>query len=214
MRPFALLLLAALAAAGPAEDLAALLEGRRIDIHLEKASLETFATFLRNAGGFNVVLRRNVIEKQTPLEAIEITLRLENARILDVLHLALDPLDLAFRIERNILHITTRKDVLGKPVLVIYDVADLLLPLQDFPAPDMNVYPSSYVPPEPPEPESTRAVESVEELAELVRRFTGEGTWEDDGIRILPGRNRLFIRQYAAVHREIARFLAALSSLR
>ena len=86
--------------------------------------------------------------------------------------------------------------------------------IRDFPAPDINIYPSSYEPPDPPEPEVHQAVESADELAELVRQFTGRETWEDEGIRISVFRRHLFIRQYPKVHREIRRFLAAVRGLR
>ena len=85
---------------------------------------------------------------------------------------------------------------------------------RDFPAPDINVYPSSFEPPEAPEPEIHQAVESSEEVAELVRNFTGIGTWEDEGVQIHVFRRALFIRTYPKVHREVARFLTQLEALR
>ena len=96
----------------------------------------------------------------------------------------------------------------------MYDVADVLMPIRDFPGPDIHIHPSGYEPPEPPEPEEHRAVDSAEELAELVRQFTGRGTWEDEGIRITVLRRHLVVRQYPAVHAEIRRLLEAVRGLR
>ena len=74
----------------------------------------------------------------------------------------------------------------------------------------MNIYPSNYEPPEPPEPEVQQTYDSSEDLAELIRQFTGQGTWEDEGVRITVFRKHLFIRTYPRVHREIAALLAEL----
>ena len=124
--------------------------------------------------------------------------------------LALEGLELGFKLKGNVLLITSKKDALGKPVLKMYSVAHLLVAIRDFPARDMNIYPSSYEPPEDPEPEVQQTYESSEELAELVRNFTGKDTWEDEGVRIHVFRNHLFVRTYPAVHCEVARFLAML----
>ena len=121
-------------------------------------------------------------------------------------------------VEPNEVHIAGLKDrqgittqymsvARGKPVLRIYSVAHLLVPIRDFPGQDMNVYPSNYEPPEQPEPEVVQTYDSSEQLAELVRTYTGEGTWEDEGVRITVFRNHLFVHTYPAVHGEIERFL-------
>ena len=110
--------------------------------------------------------------------------------------------------------ITSKRDARGKPVLRMYDIAHLMVQIRDFPAPDINVYPSSYEIPEAPEPEIHQAVESSEEVAELVRNFTGIGTWEDEGVNIHVFRRHLFIRTYPKVHLEVSRFLNQLNALR
>ena len=62
----------------------------------------------------------------------------------------------------------------------------------------------------PQDLEVVQTYESSEELAELVRTFTGQGTWEDEGVQITVFRKHLFIRTYPSVHRQVARFLAQL----
>lgn len=209
-------LLALPAAAGPeapaARSIANVLTTRRIPkLKLEKASLDQFVEFLRASTGVNIVVNKARIAKDGgDADAIEITLDLRDVTAAQALVLALEGQPVGFKIVGNVLLITSRKDALGKPVLVIYDVAYLLVPIRDFPAPDMNIYPSSYEPPEPPEPEVQQTYESSEELAELIRQFTGEGTWEDEGVRITVFRKHLFIRTYPGVHREIAALLAEL----
>ena len=144
------------------------------------------------------------------VDAIEVSLTVNNVRVSDVLALTLEQHELGFVIKGNVLLITSKKDARGKPVLKIYSVAHLLVPIRDFPAPDINIYPSSYEQPEPPEPEIHQTYESSDELAELVRNFTGQETWENEGVNLTVFRKHLFIRTYPSVHCEIARFLAML----
>jgi len=188
-----------------------LLRGRTVSLELKEASLDAFVKVLRAASGINIVVRKHRIEKdgQDP-DSIRITLHVRKVRILDALRLVLEPNGLGYSIKGNVLRITSKKDALCKPVLRIYSVAHLLVPIRDFPARDMNLYPSNVEPPEPPEPEVQHTYESSEELAELVRQFTGRGTWEDQGVSITVFRHHLFIRTYPAVHAEIARLLARL----
>jgi len=212
-----LLFAAALALSGPADQARALalkLQGVRVTLKLEKATLEEFLKYCRAVAGINIVVKRGVIAKEFDPDALVLDLEVADVRLVDALKLALEPHGLGLKIEGNVLFVTTKKDARGKPVLVIYEVSELLMPVRDFPAPDINVYPSSYEPPEPPEPEVHVAVNSSEELAQLVQQFTGEGTWEDEGVRITPYRRHLFVRQYPAVHREIAAFLNEVRSLR
>ncbi|MHC4549413.1 MAG: hypothetical protein ACYTEZ_11615 [Planctomycetota bacterium] len=194
-----------------AKSIANVLQTQRISLEAEKWSLDRFIRFIRLSTGLNIVVNKGRIEKDGgDPDAIEITLKVQNVKVIDAFTLALQGHELAFKVKGNVLLVTSRKDALGKPVLRIYSVAHLLVPLRDFPAPDFNVYPSGYEPPEPPEPEVVQTYESSEELAELVRTFTGQGTWEHEGVNITVFRRHLFIRTYPGVHREIARFLARL----
>lgn len=194
-----------------ARSIAETLQTRRISVKLEKASLDQFVKYLRAASGINIVVNKARIEKDGgDVDGIEIDIDLKNVRLVDAIKIALGGQELGFKIKGNVFLITSQKDARGKPVLRIYSVAHLLVPIRDFPAPDMNIYPSNYERPEPPEPEVRQTYESSEELAELVRSFTGKDTWEDEGVMITVFRRHLFIRTYPKVHGEVARLLARL----
>jgi hypothetical protein len=191
-----------------AQSVANLLLSRRLTVKFEKASLDEFVNHVRASTGINIFVHKTRLAKDgIDPEAIEIDLDVRNVAAADLLKLAFEGIDIGFRIEGNVLIVTSKKDARGKPVLRVYSVAHLLVPLRDFPGQDMNVYPSNYEPPEPPEPEVVQTYESSEQLAELVRTFTGEGTWEDEGVRITVFRRHLFVTTYPPVHREIQRFL-------
>lgn len=194
-----------------ARSVANVLDTRRISVKLEKASLDQFLGYVRAATGLNIVLNKARIDKDGgDAESIEISLDVKNVKVADALKLALEPHDLGMIVKGNVLLITSKKAARGKPVLKIYSVAHLLVQIRDFPAPDVNIYPSNYEPPEPPEPEVQQTYESSEELAELIRQFTGSETWEDEGVNLTVFRKHLFIRTYPKVHAEIGRFLAQL----
>jgi len=190
------------------KSIANLLLSRRLTVKFEKATLDQFVAHLRAATGINIFVHKGRMAKDgVDPDAIQIDLDVHDVTAADLLKLAFAGVDVGFRIEKNVLIVTSKKDARGKPVLRIYSVAHLLMPIRDFPAPDMNVYPSNYEPPEPPEPEVTQTYESSEQLAELVRTFTGEGTWEDEGVQVTVFRRHLFVRTYPSVHAEIQRFL-------
>ncbi len=195
------------------KSVANLLLSRRLTVKFEKATLDQFVDHLRAATGINIFVHKGRMAKDgIDADAIQVDLDVHDVTAADLLKLAFAGIDVGFRIEKNILIVTSKKDARGKPVLRIYGVAHLLMPIRDFPAPDMNIYPSNYEPPEPPEPEVAQTYESSEQLAELVRTATGEGTWEDEGVQITVFRRHLFVRTYPSVHAEIQRFLDELPS--
>ena len=203
------------AAPSSAQELLRLLEGRRITVEFKGASMDDVVKYVRAATGINIVVDKRAIEKEGgDVEAYEFEMEVRNVSVRDFLKLAFEPQDLGLAIRKNILLITSKKAARGKPVLRMYDIAHLLVQIRDFPAPEINLFPSDYEYPEPDEPEIHQAVESSDEVAELVRNFTGQDTWEDEGIRLNVFRRHLFIRQYPHVHRQIGRFLLQLNALR
>ena len=191
------------------------LKMRRISVKFDGATLDEVVKYVRAATGINIVVRKNKISADGgDADAIEVTINVRNVSVLDFLKLAFEPQELGLAVRKNVLLITSKRDSRGKPVLRMYDIAHLLVQIRDFPAPDINIYPSSYEPPEPPEPEIHQAVESSEEVAELVRNFVGQGTWEDEGVNIHVFRRHLFIRTYPKVHLQVSRFLTQLNALR
>ncbi|MHC4937895.1 MAG: hypothetical protein ACYTHK_02885 [Planctomycetota bacterium] len=210
-------LLAAPGTAAPssARELVNLLSTRRISVDFKGASLNDVVKYIQAATGINIVVRKHKIEKAGgDVDAYEFDMRVRNVTVLDFLKLAFEPQELGLAVRKNVLLITSKQDARGKPVLRMYDISHLLVQIRDFPAPDINVYPSNMEPPEPPEPEIHQAVESADEVAELLRNFIGEGTWEDEGVALHVFRRHLFIRQYPSTHRKIARFLLQLNALR
>ncbi|MCK6461072.1 MAG: hypothetical protein L6Q95_14410 [Planctomycetes bacterium] len=196
------------ARAEKAESIVNLLKSRRLTVKLEKATVDELVEHLRAATGINIFVHKGRMTKDgVDPDGIVIDLDVKDVTAGEILNLAFAGHEVGLRIQGNILIVTSKKDARGTPVLRVYSVAHLLVPIRDFPGQDMNVYPSNYQRPDPPEPEVVQTYESSEQLSELVRTYTGEGTWEDEGVRITVFRNHLFVRTYPAVHGEIQRFL-------
>jgi len=211
----ALLVPSSEAAPTSARELVNLLQERRISVDFKDASVDAVVKYIQAATGINIVVRKAKITADGgDADAIEINLKVRNVTVLDLLKLAFEPMDLGLAVRKNVLLITSKRDARGKPVLRLYDVAHLLVQIRDFPAADINVYPSGFEAPEAPEPEIHQAVESSEEIAELVRTFIAEGTWEDEGVAIHIFRKSLMIRTYPKVHLQVSRFLNQLNALR
>ncbi len=191
-----------------AKSVANRLTDMRVTVKLKDAPLTTFVDYLRKATGINFVIRKHVINKESDLDSMQVTIDLKDVRVVDALVLVLEQFELSAKIRKNVVLITTKKDARGKPVLVIYEVADIVTPIRDFPAPDINLHPSDYQPPDEPEPEMHATVDTADELAEMIRQFCAADTWEDEGVRIFVYNKRMIIRQYPAVHHKIIRFLA------
>jgi len=191
------------------------LQTRRISAKFESASLDDVVKYVRAASGINIVVQKHKIAKAGgDADAIEISMKVRNITILNFLKLALEPNELGMATKGNILLITSKKAARGKPTLRLYSIAHLMVKIRDFPAPDINVYPTNFEPPEAPEIEVHQAMESGEEVAEMLRNFVGADTWDDEGIVLHVNSQTLFIRQYPHVHRKIGRFLLQLNALR
>jgi hypothetical protein len=198
-----------------ARDLINTLQTRRISVKFESASLDDVVKYVRAAAGINIVVQKHKITKAGgDADAIEISMKVRNVTIMDFLKLAILPNELGMATKGNILLITSKQAARGKPVLRLYSIAHLLVQIRDFPAPDINVYPTGFDPPEAPEIEVHQAMESGEEVAEMLRNFVGADTWDDEGVVLHVNQKKLFIRQYPHVHRKIGRFLLQLNALR
>jgi hypothetical protein len=141
-------------------------------------------------------------------------MKVRNVTVLNFLKLALLPNELGMATKGNILLITSKNAARGKPTLRLYSISHLLVKIRDFPAPDINVYPTGFEAPEAPEIEVHQAMESGEEIAEMLRNFVETDTWDGEGVVLSVNSRTLFIRQYPHVHRKIGRFLLQLNALR
>jgi hypothetical protein len=180
-----------------------------VDVAFEGVTLAEAAQFLGRVGRMNVLV--SPLLRAPGDEALpRIDLRLRRVSLRQFAELCAKLTSTRLVLRDGILLFTTPADARGKPVLRIFALAELTMRLRNFPGPDLMLRPAGAE----FEPEKESDVESAfddpQAVVELLRRFTGEGTWEDEGVSIAADERRLIVRQYPEVLREIGRFLAVL----
>jgi hypothetical protein len=230
MRVTALLLALATAllafAAGPATAspdrdaaLVAELKARRLGlVAFEDAPLEDVLRWLRVATGVNLHVKRPPIAKAgLDLDAIRVTLRLEDVSAWQVLEMVLEPEGLAVQVRDNVVHVTTRQDAMGRPVTRLYAISHITWQRIDFIAPEINLHPSDFTPVDEYEPEvvdESDPLTTGDAVAELVREIVHPDDWDTEGWSIRANDRFLVVRAPRAVHTLVARAIEQIASLK
>ena len=215
-------LLADPANAGPKARAAALvkkLQTQRLEnVRFEDASLDDVLRWLKIATGANFVVKRSVLAK-AGIETADVraTLTLDKVTPATLLGLVLEPHDLAAQVKGNVVYVTTRVDAMGRPVTRIYSISHITWTKVDFIAPDINLYPSNYTPPEEYEPEvvvENDPLSTGDDVAELLQDLVAPGEWDNDGWSIRATNRYIVIRAPKSVHAKVDRALAQIASLK
>jgi hypothetical protein len=196
-----------------------LLKSRRLgQVTFQEATLEEVVRWMRIATGQNVVIRHAPIAKAgIDLDAVRITLTLEDVTPWQVLRLVLEPHGLAATVDGNVLWITSHKDSLGRPVTRLYAISHITYQKRDFIAPDINLRPSDFVPAEEYEPEvidERDPLTSGDAVADLLRDLVRPGEWDEEGWLLRATDRYLVVRCPASVHVEVERALVTIAALK
>lgn len=210
---------AAPADAARATSLAAALRTRRLtNVKFTAAPLEDVLAWLRTATGFNYVVDRKALAKAgVDVEDVTFSVELEDVTPATLLALLLEPHDLALVVKGNVATITTRAASLGKPVTRLYAIAHITYTKVDFIAPDINLDPSGFTPPEEYEPE--RIVEddplsTGEAVLDLVKDLVARDLWDSEGWSIRATDRYLVVRAPPSVQADVSRALDLIASLK
>lgn len=138
---------------------------------------------------------RQIIDEQAVTVDLELTAPLPLRTVLDLL-VARSP-DLGWKIEDDVIFVTSKDDARGPMVVRTFDVRDLMMPRPNFPAPRIIGLPTGdeiY----PEEPESTRMVEP-DQLIDLIRNATDPTYWDEtDGASLeITDSGMLIVRAHA-----------------
>lgn len=210
------------AAAGPAQRAAALankLKTQRLEnVQFKETSLKGVLAWLRIATGANFAIKHKALAKAgiDPADILA-TLTLERVSPATILHLVLEPHDLAAQVKGNVVYITTRADAMGRSVTRIYAISHITWTKTDFFAPEINLNPSGFTPIEDYEPE--RIVEddplnSGDAVAELLQEIVEPGEWDNDGWSVRATDRYLVVRAPRSVHAKVDRALGVIASLK
>jgi type II secretory pathway component GspD/PulD (secretin) len=175
----------------------------------DEASIEEAASFFQNLTGVNFLVSRRVREE---VSAEEKTLRgidLKSTSVAKVLDLMTELLPLGWRIRNGVVQIVHKEELKGGQVLAQYEVRDIVHPVRDFPAPEINLFGSTDQRPEAEAGEQREfLVINADKLVELIKANIAAESWTADERNTINVQNgTLVVRQTPEVQDKISSLL-------
>jgi hypothetical protein len=181
-------------------------------------SVKDMVTWLRVATGWNFIVNHAELAKaNVDVANLAFDIELADVSVATLLDVTLEPHGIAVRVKDNLVWITSKADAQGKLVTRIYGISHITWQKVDFAAPDINLLPSGYTPPDEYVPETLVEDDPLltgDAVADLVKEIVAPGEWETDGWAIKATKTYLSIRAPLAVHAKIPRALATVASLK
>jgi type II secretory pathway component GspD/PulD (secretin) len=174
--------------------------------------LEEVLSFLRDFSGLNIVVDAEVSQNMGD-DALKVTMRVKELTLKSVLKLMLSSKNLTATYKEGVVLIVPKGKVDKAVVLQIYDVRDLLVKIQDFAGPRVELVSPSAGGGGPltgasftlEEPKSTITEEFI---TEMIRSNTGDRTWDENpNASITLANGMLIVSQSRRVHEEIKRLV-------
>jgi type II secretory pathway component GspD/PulD (secretin) len=178
----------------------------RVSVDFKDQTLDEALSFLRDFSGLNLVVDAEVAQKNPDLK---ITLRVKDLLLKSCLKLMLSGPNLTATYKDGVILVVPKDRVDKVVVLQIYDVNDLLVKIQDFVGPRVELVSPQAGGAGPltgatftlDEPKSTITEEFI---TEMIKSNTGDKTWDENpnaSINLTNG--RLIVSQSKRVHEEI-----------
>jgi len=189
------------------------LAATRVSVAFKDVKLQEAVDYVRRVAGFNVmvspVLQLKGVEGVAP-----ITMTLTDVSLRQLAELIAQFTGTKFKYADSVLQFTTPEDARGKPVLRIIAIGDLTMKLHNFPAPEMDLRPAKmeFVP--EPETDVENAWSDPQKVIEMIQKMCSPESWADKDVSISADENKLIVKQYPEVHREIARLIGLLRASR
>ncbi len=185
----------------------------RVNVAFKDVKFQEAVDYVRRVAGFNVIVSPALQAKGVDGIA-PITMTLTDVSLRQLAELIAQFTGTKFKYTDSILQFTTPEDARGKPVLRIIAIGDLTMKLHNFPGPDMDLRPSKmeFVP--EPETDVENAWSDPQKVVEMIQRLCSPESWTDKDVSISADENKLIVKQYPEVHREIARLIGLLRASR
>jgi type II secretory pathway component GspD/PulD (secretin) len=193
------------------------LETMKIDLAFENTKLEDILAFIRDFSGLNIVVDAAVQANVDPNKTI--TFKVKDLVLKNVLKLLLAQLSLDYRItEEKVVLLTDPKKAGGGHILELHDIRDILVKLQDFGGPRVELVSPQAGGGGPltgatftlDEPKESSVGE--EQIVDLIKENISPGTWEGDQTIEKTPNQQLLVNAPPRVHRELREFLGKLRS--
>jgi type II secretory pathway component GspD/PulD (secretin) len=193
------------------------LDTMKIDLAFDNTKLEDILAFIRDVSGLNILLDAAVRDKVDPEK--QLTFKVKDLVLRNVLKLLLSQFGLDFRItEEKVVLLTDPKKAGGGNVLELHDIRDILVKLQDFAGPKVELVSPAAGGGGPltgatftlDEPKESSVGE--EQIVDLIKENISPGTWEGDQTIEKTPNQQLLVHAPPKVHRELREFLGKLRS--
>ena len=183
----------------------------RVTVDFANTPLEEAVGFLRDFTGLNIVVDAEVYKNQSE-DQLKISLKVKDLYLKSVLKLLLSPRELTAMYKDGVLLIVPKGKIDKAVTLQLYDVRDLLVKIQDFPGPKVEL-----VSPQKGGSPLVSATFTFDEpvsiiteefITEMVKQNTGDKSWEENPNASMTLTNGvLVVSQSKRVHEEIKRFI-------
>lgn len=193
------------------------LDTMKIDLAFENTKLEDILAFIRDFSGLNILLDAAVRDKVDPEKPV--TFKVKDLVLKNVLKLLLSQFNLDYHItEEKVVLLTDPKKAGGGSVLELHDIRDILVKLQDFAGPKVELVSPQKGGGGPltgatftlDEPKESSVGE--EQIVDLIKENISPGTWEGEQTIEKTPNQQLLVNAPPRVHRELREFLGKLRS--
>lgn len=185
----------------------------KVNVNFNDIAFADAVEYFHRVAGFNVivspVLQNKGVEGIRPL-----TLTLTEVSLKQVAELVAQFTGTKLKFADGILEFTTPEDARGKPVLHIYLIGDVTMRLHNFPGPDLDLRPAKQEFTPEPESDVPNAWSDPQKIIDMIQKTVAEETWGDKDVSISADENKLIVKQYPEVQKQVARLIALLRAAR
>ena len=184
----------------------------RITVDFANQTLEEAIAYLRDFTGLNIVVDAEVYKAQSE-DQLKVTLKVKDLLVKSVLKLMLNARDLTAMYKDGVVLVVPKGKLDKSVTLQLYDVRDLLVKIQDFAGPKVELTSPQKGGGGPltgatftlEEPRSTITEEFI---TDMVKQNTGDKSWDENpNASITLTNGVLVVSQSKRVHEEIKRFV-------
>src|SRR5262245_36714488 len=184
----------------------------RVSVDFANQTLEEAISFLRDFTGLNIIVDAEVYKSQSE-DQLKVTLKVKELTLKSVLKLMLNGRELTAMYKEGVVLVVPKGKIDKAVTLQLYDVRDLLVKIQDFNGPKVELVSPQKGTNGPlvggvftlDEPKSTITEEFI---TEMVKQNTGDRTWDENPNASMNLTNGvLVVSQSKRVHEEIKRFI-------
>jgi hypothetical protein len=189
------------------------LAATRVSVAFKDVKFQEAVDYVRRVAGFNVMIAP-VLQAKGVDGIAPITMTLNDVSLRQLAELITQFTGTKLKFADSILQFTTPEDARGKPVLRIIAIGDLTMKLHNFPAPELDLRPTKMEFTPEPETDVDNAWSDPQKVIEMIQKMCSPETWADKDVSISADENKLIVKQYPEVHREIARLIGLLRASR